>query len=869
MSPENDDPNSKAISEIIDWAEKRPVWQQEAVVRLLMNGALGQSDFEDLLALALEEPSAHGAITDGPTVPLSTFKSESPSGEAVLLRKIHRLKNVNAVSESSELVFSETGLNIVYGENATGKSGYARILRNACLCRSPSEEILGNVFGPFTEKPASAVPEVTVGGTPRSVLWSDGQPTDPVLSRVFVFDSAAALAHVTGANEIAFRPIALEVLKKLAEACLELKKELESRREKLAKGSRIGVLKSAFRTGSTVQRSVAAITKESKRRTFEDLSKLDDREIARKKQLSADLAADPVEKIRELELRRQKLDRVLTRVELALDTVGPESQEELIQLVKERDSRKEAAELAAKQAFGSEPLDGVGSEVWNALWEAARSFSGAKAYPERPFPVVDKQSRCVLCLQELDDAAKDRLVGFETYVQKETQQRFKDAERSLRQGMEGVRRASFPPSRDLLSEADLGDEWPTVRRFYVLARARQRGLSRIDTDWEPSSVPTLPPSPAENIRGLISSIERRKGVLQAEKDSPVRQALREELADLEDRTRLTSHLSTVGDEIAIAAQLSALDLAIKTTDTSSITRKATALSESLVSPLLLGAFESEVQRLGMYSSQVELASVGGKYGRQRYRVRLVAEQAGMPEAILSEGEKRCVALAGFLAELSTASHRSSVVLDDPVCSLDHRWRRFAGDRLVKEAGNRQVIIFTHDAVFLLGLMEHADAVGVPLHLTYLHRRGKEAGVPENGVPWIAMKVTDRIKFLNAKLQTAEAVRNKLGETAYEPLARELYGFLREAWERAVEEILLNQVVLRFGREVRTLRLKPLTDIEQRDVEDVDAAMTKCSKYFRGHDEAPAIVDPVPGPSGIRSDIKKLDDWAKGMRKRGR
>jgi hypothetical protein len=46
-----------------------------------------------------------------------------------------------------------------------------------------------------------------------------------------------------------------------------------------------------------------------------------------------------------------------------------------------------------------------------------------------------------------------------------------------------------------------------------------------------------------------------------------------------------------------------------------------------------------------------------------------------------------------------------------------------------------------------------------------------------------------------------------------------------------------------------------------------AAMTKCSKYLRGHDKAVAINEPVPAPAELKADIENLEIWVSGMRKR--
>ena len=70
------------------------------------------------------------------------------------------------------------------------------------------------------------------------------------------------------------------------------------------------------------------------------------------------------------------------------------------------------------------------------------------------------------------------------------------------------------------------------------------------------------------------------------------------------------------------------------------------------------------------------------------------------DEILSEGEQRAIALGSFLAEMHLANHLGGIVFDDPVSSLDHYRRKDVARRLVDEAKIRQVIILTHDTVFL-------------------------------------------------------------------------------------------------------------------------------------------------------------------------
>ena len=130
-----------------------------------------------------------------------------------------------------------------------------------------------------------------------------------------------------------------------------------------------------------------------------------------------------------------------------------------------------------------------------------------------------------------------------------------------------------------------------------------------------------------------------------------------------------------------------------------------------------------------------------------------------------------------------------------------------------------------------------------------------------------MDVKNRIGVIKTQWIQAEKLHRTEGPVIYEAVARDLYGRLRETWERAVEEILSNRAVLRLRRSIETKRLKKITDIADADIETIEAAMTKCSTHLRGHDQAVAINQPVPAPAELQTDIQQLEDWVTQMRKR--
>ena len=180
------------------------------------------------------------------------------------------------------------------------------------------------------------------------------------------------------------------------------------------------------------------------------------------------------------------------------------------------------------------------------------------------------------------------------------------------------------------------------------------------------------------------------------------------------------------------------------TRTNSITRMSTFLTRKAVTEELQGSFRRELSSLGFRHVEVELEEVGGAEGVLYHRLVLARAPGVELPKVVSEGEQRCLAIASFFAELSTADDRSAIVFDDPVSSLDYKWRDGVARRLVEEAKTRQVIVFTHDVVFLLRLKELADEEEVEQLDRYVRNLPGGAGVCAEELPWVALKVSSRV-----------------------------------------------------------------------------------------------------------------------------
>ncbi len=150
------------FAEILQWSVSQPLWQRDALRRLFGVGTLTPTELGTLTEIC---KSAHGlAPSAKKAVPLSAqhLPVGGPATAVVFLIDLTHHSGVNALAPEQTVSFGPN-LTIVYGENATGKSGYTRILKRACRSRLV-EDVLGNVLGTSAPLKAKATIRINEGG---------------------------------------------------------------------------------------------------------------------------------------------------------------------------------------------------------------------------------------------------------------------------------------------------------------------------------------------------------------------------------------------------------------------------------------------------------------------------------------------------------------------------------------------------------------------------------------------------------------------------------------------------------------------------------------------------------------------------------
>ena len=860
------------LQEIFEWSQDRPMWQRDALRRLMLNGELSDDDVHDLTEIC---KMAHGLAVPQEVAPFAKdhISGKSDGGAPVSLESIFHHRGVNALADNQTLKFGQN-LTVVYGDNAAGKTGYIRILKSACRARG-QEKILGNVVsGAVPLTPAVSI-KYKVGEETESREWT-GIDEDEFVSRVSVFDTQCAAVYLTERTDVAFRPFELDLFDKLVQACKAIRLQLEREQSILSPSGPIP-FHDQIPEGTAAAKLLENITSLTKLEAVYRLTRLSAEEevrLAMLRKACLDLQTnDPEKLIRQLTLRTERIKVLARHIKKVEESLSTEAVQAVFNARADACRMSEEVERLREATLLAGMLTGTGSESWTLLWEAARKFSEEFAYSDQIFPVVEDEAQCVLCQQDLDHAACHRLQQFESFVSSTAKNEFQEARKIFAQQRKAF--VDLNVSTEIVSEIlkELRIEHESVVDAVAMAlkvseeRRKAICLALRENQSLAPDCPAVQSVTAESAT-LEKEIAERLSTLRQSIDDEARKKITVEFQELHARKLLSQYEQAILDEIDRKKKYAAYGLCIDDTKTRGITQKSTAVTRVAVTQKLKQSFQDELSKLQFRHVEVELKEVGGTEGVLYHKLILMrAPNTELPR-IVSEGEQRCLSLAAFFAELSTADDPSGIVFDDPISSLDCKWREGVARRLVEEAKTRQVIVFTHDVVFLLWLKQFAEQQSVAqLDQHVVRQLSKGAGVCVEELPWIALPIRKKIGHLKKGWQAADKIFRDGHQSAYEEKAAFLYGLLREAWERALEEVLLCGTVERFRFGVQTRHIGEIADICLEDCVTLDAAMSKCSQWLPGHDQAAAARAPAPEPAELKTDIEALENWVSKIRQR--
>ena len=378
-----------------------------------------------------------------------------------------------------------------------------------------------------------------------------------------------------------------------------------------------------------------------------------------------------------------------------------------------------------------------------------------------------------------------------------------------------------------------------------------------------SEVQPLKSSASNIIEKILEDANSKKEKIQNSLNADKIKKLENKKRELESNNIANSKRDQINNRIIYLRVSEKYRNAIKRTNTTAISSKAREIVNRSLADRFREKLLGELSCLGGDRLNL-LAKPSTIKGKLTYEMSL--KEASMQASIdhvFSEGEQNITSLAGFLAETKMSGHKNGIIFDDPVTSLDHLFRERVAERLVKEAKERQVIIFTHDLVFFHELIRSAKLEVSVLKHKILKSKGTSGIVSEGG--WEKLNINGRITEIKNIAKEIKTRNIESESKEYSEKVTLIYSYLRETWERGVEEIMLNRVVTRLDAAVRTQNLHKVY-VDDDDYRTVYRSMSRCSK-FTGHDQPPVSWRGTPSIKEIEKDILEIEKFFKDRKER--
>lgn len=855
------------LQEILSWTQGLPAWQSDAVARLLAKPLLTAEDLDDLFALL---KMTHGIPDpkDRKPQPLTADQIPAPVNVTthVELRGMKNMRFVNAIAEKQCLPFSATGITVIYGDNGSGKSGYSRVLKRACRARDQMESIHPNANLPAgTAGTPEATFEIAVDGVAKDAHWMQSKAAPPELSSFAIFDSRCARAYLDSEDDFSYVPYGLDVFEGLAKVCKQLKTLIDTEHLQSAPDLTAFV---PLQGDTPVGKLIASLSDKTTKSQVYALATLTPEEVTRHAALGNSLKENnPLEKAAQLRIRALRVATVAASVISKSALVDPLAAAKLRSFADSYRAAQAAAALAAEQFKEGEPLlPGTGGEAWRELFDAARKYA-VESHPDKTFPDLGAEAPCPLCQQPLEGGAT-RLLRFEAFIQEEAEKTSQARRSALYSEYKTFIAHDLTFNLDDVTCGEIAALEPQLaadaKTFESLLTGRHEAIKAAVMSHQWGGTDHALTNPAARLQALADKLNVEAETLEQASDENARTELQKQFGELDARVRLEQVKDAVVTAATRLTHQAKLLQCLSAVKTNAISLKASELAEKVVSKELAAALNREFKALGVGALRVSLQSRTDK-GKALHKLKLELPQSRSPSDILSEGEQRAVAIGSFLAEVGLSSSKGGIVFDDPVSSLDHRRRERVAKRLAVEATQRQVIVFTHDIYFLCLLAEEAKVAGVPIATQSLVRRAEGFGIADPDLPFEGKNVGKRIGALKSQCQLIAKLHKDGEEQECRRQTIDAYFRLRMTWERAVEQVLLREVILRFRKGVETQRLAGVV-VDDNDYAQVNAGMTKCSNY--AHDKALVGGVAIPEPDELLADIMVLELWREQVEKRG-
>jgi energy-coupling factor transporter ATP-binding protein EcfA2 len=839
-------------TEVKGFADGLFYWEKYLAEKILSVNVVSDTEIKTAYAYLLEELTLI-PTTIKPNISISYNKENSGNYKHDLLfRKLENIEGVNALTENQVIEFSPN-LTIIYGANGSGKSGYVRLLKKVFYSKTP-EEIVQNIHLISGHKPVSANFTFLSTGLDISLNYP-ANSNYAEFEQYAVFDNGSVRHHLDHKNEFEFRPAGLSFFADFTEAIKRVELKLNSEiASKLTLNNFVVWFdgESEIKTlvqGLNAKTNIADLNKHS---PFSEKDKIDKDEIEKKYDELA-LAYKHKEKaILKLECIKKNVSDNKKNIEAINTHFATDYLRSIQTSITDCIEKESIARAEGIENFKTDKIKKIGTAEWKNFIIAAEKFALQQKKDKVIYP--ESKDNCLLCHQPLSENAESLIQNYWIFIKSVAELNAIQAQKTLNEIKNAYEKLSF----DLFPVDNVLTVWLIENYPIVLASLKENiSTQKSLTANIIADITTKTVNKYSEIKisisdheSIISAIEESIKILKVDEKNSELMRLLNAKTYLIHKEKFNLHfakfIAYINNQIWISKANAISWMSLKR----NITEWEKYLSGKYFNQKYIDIFNQECVELnGNFGIEVSYTGSGGTSFRQ------LTLKGRSPAVILSEGEQKVIALADFISEMQLSEVNRGIIFDDPVNSLDDRRKNDIAIRLVKVATNKQVIIFTHDLIFVSNLITFSEDNKIPFLCHWVENRG---GNP--GHVFLKNSPTYEKEYRNAELVKkyyTDANKDDCPPKQREFLVRNGFGALRTCYEVLVINGLFKDVVQRYNERVSMEALKDVY-FDDTLISELQDSFAQCCRYMEGHTHSDKYAHKKPEPVNLIEEIQRYE-----------
>ena len=839
-------------TEVKQFASFLPYWAKFLAEKILSGNAVSNNDIDTSYSYLLEHLKLKRK-TEKPEIEIDYNIENSGNYKSdLLLTKLEKVEGVNALAENQTIEFSPN-LTIIYGANGSGKSGYVRLFKNVFYSKAP-ETILPNIHINSEHKSINA--KFTFKSNNTDILFAFSEKGNAEFKQFAVFDGKGLFRQLAEKNEFEFRPAGLSFFADYTNAINRLEQKLNDEIQTKKQGNTANDLSILFDGNSEIKTLVQNLNAETKIEDLKKYTPFSDEDKTQKETLQKQydellLASKEKEKtVKNLENIRNLLGQNKQTIEKLNQLFMAEVIEKIKAAISDCVSKEATAKAEGIENFKTEKIQGIGTEEWKNFIVSAEKLAKTQKKDNVAYP--ENGDNCIFCHQLLSDEAQKLISNYWIFIKSVAEQNAKQAQEKLDEIKKKYANLNFDlfPQDNTLT-VWLTENYPNELDALKAKLTEQKTLAQniiSDIQNKRASKRTALQISVEQHITIETAIETSVKSLKEDEQSKELEKLLNSKMLLEHKEKFNIHFSKfeafVNNQIWIKKANKADYAKRKITDTEK------ALSNKYFNQKYIDTFNEECQKLnGKFGIKIDHTGSAGKSYRQ------LKLKGKSPNAVLSEGEQKVIAIADFLAEMHLSEVNRGIIFDDPVTSLDNDRKKQIAERLTKEALKKQVIIFTHDLVFVSSLIGHCKDSNIAYDCHWIENRNESPGQI-----WLNNSPSYEKEYRNA--EPAKKHYITCSKDDCEPMQREIaikqgFAALRTCYEVLVINDLFNNVVQRYNERVSIDALSKVS-FDDTLINELLSCYAQCCRFMEGHSHSDRYSYLKPEPNDLNKEIQRYE-----------